>query len=89
MSRRKPKRGAAGPDDELMPAELKRAVDVLKVEPERRVEAVALLRGQGGHSIVKLSLPLSVVEQYATDTEPPELRAIVAGKLVQWVEGVA
>ena len=56
--------------------------------PPPPVEAVALLRGGGGHSIVKLSLPLSVVEKYATATEAPEVRAIVAGKLVQWVEGV-
>ncbi len=57
-------------------------------EEERRVDAVALLRGGGGHSIVKLSLPLSLVERYAVETEPPEVRAIVAGKLVQWVESV-
>lgn len=78
MSRRKPKQPP-------LPPGVANAVDMLK---QNRVEAVALLRGGGGHSIVKLSLPTSVVEQYAVSTEPPELRAIVAGKLVQWVEGV-
>lgn len=73
MSRRKAKPSAVAPTEPPPPA----------------VDAVALLRAKhGGHSIVKLALPLSVVEQYATATEAPEVRAIVAGKLVQWVEGV-
>jgi hypothetical protein len=59
------------------------------VADEPRVEAVALIAGGGGHSLVRMRLPLSVVEQYTVSAEAPELRAIVAGKLVQWVEGVA
>lgn len=49
-------------------------------------EAVALLRGPGGHSIVTLRLPMALIERYAVKTEPPELRAIIAGKMVAWVE---
>lgn len=54
---------------------------------EETVEAVALLRKPGvlGHSLVRLELPLSVLEAHAVEASPPEMRAIVAARVSEWV----
>lgn len=57
-------------------------------EDEPTVEAVALVRRGLGHALIRMEIPHSHVEEYATTVDAPEIRAVVAARLLEWVERV-
>jgi hypothetical protein len=60
--------------------------EALKHQPEPTVGAVALVRRGLGHELIELVLPESVIVAYAVKRHVPEMRGIVAARVLEWAE---